>query len=805
MHIKFFKRGRGAGKGPVEYTTLETVPAFDAENRRRISGEFVTRIPPPVIMSGDPATTTRLIDSSDNKWKYTSGVIAFADTDAPTEEQQRAVMSEFESSAFAGLDPDQYNILWVRHEHEGNVELHFVAPRLELSTGKALNIAPPGHERLFDALRDAWNWERGWARPDDPARARLVQQGDETLKTDAARLRDGLGPSDDPKRLITEYLEARIDAGMIDDRAGIIAALSEVGMEVTRKGRDYISVRPEPDAKPIRLKGAIYGESFRRSELERPATGKNGGRPQADSGVDRARASKARRRLEEECERRVEYNIGRYTGSVQDYKAAPDVAMDTAVNNGVGSLGRHLIRELGSDAIVIEADSGADNDDKQEQGGDTESDSIAGIVEREEKEVTENPFRRFYDRIGTASIDRLNAIVAAIRSGNEASDVARRNIKQASRQVEWSSSKVERAVERIGAIKMSADNELERFKSDINLVEYAESMGYSVVKSESSRNSNVMRKGDDKIVIATAADGHGIYFSVRDDTDNGSIIDFVQKRQGLNLGQVRRELRPWSPSFVPSPSAPATKKRKPESERPAKPKPSSTNRLQVLAAWSRMRPAAGRHPYLEVVRGLSPATMADPRFAGVIRIDERGNAVFPHYDHDGLSGYELKNMGFTGFAGGGTKAAWFTANANTAPRLVIVESAIDAMSHAQLTGDHAAAYMSVGGSMSPHQKELMRSALAKASSRGAEIVLATDADGPGRSLAAELAAMAPEKAVVRREEPDGGKDWNDQLKASLRASEAAQMPIAHGGEGPQTRTDEIRRQRDGWDDWPGMR
>jgi hypothetical protein len=36
-----------------------------------------------------------------------------------------------------------------------------------------------------------------------------------------------------------------------------------------------------------------------------------------------------------------------------------------------------------------------------------------------------------------------------------------------------------------------------------------------------------------------------------------------------------------------------------------------------------------------------------------VRIDSRGNAVFPHFDGAGLCGYEIKNQRFTGFAAGG--------------------------------------------------------------------------------------------------------------------------------------------------------
>ena len=41
-----------------------------------------------------------------------------------------------------------------------------------------------------------------------------------------------------------------------------------------------------------------------------------------------------------------------------------------------------------------------------------------------------------------------------------------------------------------------------------------------------------MRSPDgDKVVIAVnGSNGHWIYFSVRDDADNGTIIDFIQNR-----------------------------------------------------------------------------------------------------------------------------------------------------------------------------------------------------------------------------------------------------------------------------------
>ena len=77
---------------------------------------------------------------------------------------------------------------------------------------------------------------------------------------------------------------------------------------------------------------------------------------------------------------------------------------------------------------------------------------------------------------------------------------------------------------------------------------------------------------------------------MRDDTDNGSIIDFVQKRQGMNLGQVRRELRGWLGEAPTSyePKAPAPLGRKPIA--------TESDRQRVFVVWSKIDAANGQHP-----------------------------------------------------------------------------------------------------------------------------------------------------------------------------------------------------------------
>ena len=900
MLVKFFATGTGGGAGPVQYCISVMVPKFDPETRRKIAGEWTIRDPAPQVLAGDPARMTMLIDSSQNKWKYTSGVLAFAKTDAPTDAAQREVMASFERTAFAGLDREQYDVLWIRHQHEGNVELHFVTPRLDLVTGKALNIAPPGHQAMFDAWRDSWNYARGWASPDEPARQRLVKQSDIDLKMDAALVRGGLAKTEDPKRLITEYLVTCVESGKVRNRDDILAVLSEAGIDVNRAGKDYLSVRPEPGAKPVRLKGALYDAGFRiefdRAAALRAELGIESGRPVESQGLggsertperDAKRAGTASAALARFVAARAAYNARRYRGPGSrdnrldeidrqaDRKRPDDCAQEPAQarrpdagrsqgdirdrESGAGDRSRlaendtrPISRSLGSDsqrsrpattrtagrdpepdaAIHVVAESTAvDCPDilptavrrslgldcvPRQPGRDTGStgkpaldriakpdrpadDAVLRDTSREKElhtyeEITpwfvvaKDKAKELYDRARATVIECLNAALDAVRRGHGAAGRAERAVAGAGASLVIADSKLGESVRRSGeanryldrgvhaashrvgrGIKMivgNRDDELDEFKRDVNLVEYAERQGYELDKRESSRASAVMRRGDDKIVVATAKDGHGIYFSLRNEADNGSIIDFIQKRQGSTLGQVRKELRQWLGSASSSYRPPLISNRKPENERPRKPEPSSTDRQQVLAVWMKMAPANGRHAYLERLRGIDPATLADSRFVGMVRQDAKGNAVFPHYDAQGLAGYELKNEGFTGFSKNGTKAIWHSANLARAERIVIVESAIDALSHAQTSSNDKEAYMSVGGAMSASQRDLVGSVMKKAGERGATVIVATDADAPGRVLAQQIKSLAPPGARLERQEPVNGKDWNDQVKAS---------------------------------------
>ena len=138
--------------------------------------------------------------------KYTSGVIAWAPEDRPTDAEIEAVLDKFEKTAWAGLEPDRYAWTAVEHrERGGGVHVHVLAARYDLETGKSLNIAPPGWRKTYGPLRDAFNHQHGWSRPDDPARARTQQPGHRAY-IDAANVRARLAVETDEREVIRDYL-----------------------------------------------------------------------------------------------------------------------------------------------------------------------------------------------------------------------------------------------------------------------------------------------------------------------------------------------------------------------------------------------------------------------------------------------------------------------------------------------------------------------------------------------------------------------------------------------------------------------
>ena len=361
MLIKFFRNGKGAGAGPVGYLVAERVLAYD-DNRdliRDADGQpmTVTREPLPEVSRGNPDRTEALIDASRHQWTYRAGVISFAAEDAPTEEQQAEVMDDFERLAFAGLDPEQYEVLWVRHTHEDRVELHFCTPRLELTSGRSLNIAPPGYEKAFDSLRDVMNQRHGWA---DPMELERTQEVRDTIEAPTrAQGREELHA----------WVLDQVSVGLITDRGSMLDALTDAGFDIPRAGKAYLTAQDPDTGERWRLKGEIFHEDWQADPAEREAERGAGHDTAGLRRLDGIPAGELQDRFEQNCDHRASYNRERYPHlSATEQELADDLAL---ADHGDILGGDRLVdgRELALDAEPGELRDDGLGTDADRQGG----------------------------------------------------------------------------------------------------------------------------------------------------------------------------------------------------------------------------------------------------------------------------------------------------------------------------------------------------------------------------------------------------------------------------------------------------
>jgi hypothetical protein len=306
------------------------------------------------------------------------------------------------------------------------------------------------------------------------------------------------------------------------------------------------------------------------------------------------------------------------------------------------------------------------------------------------------------------------------------------------------------------------DEELEIFKREIKLHEYAASLGYTPSKDpdDQSRHEIIMRRAGDKISIRKdTTDGHYVYYSFRDETDNGTILDFVLRRQEKNFGKARQLLRLWAPSQnTPFPHL--------EESAPF-------DRALVQSKFAATKPLIW-HDYLEKERLLPRAILTGKRFKGQVRVDARANPIFPHRDQQGICGYEVRNKNFKGFAKLGQKALWASNDFPNDQILVFSENAIDSLSyeaHWQLSN---ARYRSFAGGLSELQRTLIVEAC-KAMPPTAEILCITHSDDAGyqfEQIIQEAAGARP----FRVHRPTGVKDWNEYLTAQPYREASSSFP-----------------------------
>lgn len=243
MMVRIFKTGTGSAKSAINYLM----------GKNDHTGK--PRSVPPELLHGSPSLFQLVSNGTDRKHKYVSGAISFRDTEKPDAAQIQKIMDSFKASFLPGLkECENYADAWIAHRDKGNLELHFVVAGTEMQTGRQLNIHPPGKRNIehFQAFTQVMNQAMGYYQvTPDPLKVALSEF---EAKSKAGK------QSRRVKTLLAKELHSHIVSGKITDRDELITHLEDNYGEVTRVGKDYISIRLPGSAKAKRLMGPLFQE-----------------------------------------------------------------------------------------------------------------------------------------------------------------------------------------------------------------------------------------------------------------------------------------------------------------------------------------------------------------------------------------------------------------------------------------------------------------------------------------------------------------------------------------------------------------
>ena len=279
MIVKFFPHSKGKGSKPINY--------FLGNEKNR---EFAR------VLSGDPVVTEHLINATKYEHKYKSGVLSFTErADEISEADKFKIMRDFEKTLFPGLDPDQYDILWIEHSDKdidannpvGRLELNFLIPCQELRTGKRLQ---PYYAAADKARVNAWkniiNREirtisgEPLTDPNAPNRKRKVHNyigainrpSPYDITPKRTKSKDDLDTSsrDALRESINQHMLAMLSAsGRLDDQKAVVHELTTgLGLTLERIAPTSITIShracKDINGKPqrVRLEGGIYRKDF---------------------------------------------------------------------------------------------------------------------------------------------------------------------------------------------------------------------------------------------------------------------------------------------------------------------------------------------------------------------------------------------------------------------------------------------------------------------------------------------------------------------------------------------------------------
>lgn len=233
MLVKFFKNKNGGSVAGINYLLNHRVKDKTA-----------------FVLKGSEAVTRQIVSNMTKKQKLCMGCLSFEETDIDLDAKQK-IIDEFETLLF-GEYKERFNILWVQHVDKDRLELNFAIPKIDIESSMAFN---PYYDKVDRPLIDTWqnyvNLKFGFTDPKDPVKVHMLQGS----RKEIGVIKDYIELE---KILTDKFINQEFTC-----RDDILNALKSSDIDITRIGKDYISVKLPNSKKAKRFKGDMFSEEFR--------------------------------------------------------------------------------------------------------------------------------------------------------------------------------------------------------------------------------------------------------------------------------------------------------------------------------------------------------------------------------------------------------------------------------------------------------------------------------------------------------------------------------------------------------------
>lgn len=227
------------------------------------------RDPPAELISGDVLLTKFLIQQNQREKKYSSYALSFRDNEFVTDDQLREILQSLRDTFCTGLGPEQVNMLAVKHADKNNIELHIVINDEELTTGRQFNPFPPGDrsKKLQQDFCAYWNHKLGFDQVvGNPFKASFSRFDAKASTQRKDQFLASVGNPDgsatkERKEKLSAIVTKAVMSGKVNNRNELIAFLEKNQCEITRKGKDYLSIKLPGKEKAIRFKDGAFVEN----------------------------------------------------------------------------------------------------------------------------------------------------------------------------------------------------------------------------------------------------------------------------------------------------------------------------------------------------------------------------------------------------------------------------------------------------------------------------------------------------------------------------------------------------------------